>query len=124
MYDISYPHTYLIHLPFLPFTCCSSITPSPPSSFHVPFFSLPSPFSSLSPLCCTSPSPNCPPDVGYAQGMNDILTRFLVVTNSEVDSYWMFACYMERKRIDFLEETMMKKVGECACVFTYSIVMG
>ena len=56
--------------------------------------------------------------------MNDILTRFLVVTNSEVDSYWMFACYMERKRIDFLEETMMKKVGECACVFTRSIVMG
>lgn len=97
-------------------------------SFHLPAAppSLPplSFFFLLSPLCCTSPSPNCPPDVGYAQGMNDILTRFLVVTNSEVDSYWMFACYMERKRIDFLEETMMKKVGECACVFTYSIVMG
>lgn len=55
--------------------------------------------------------------------MNDILTRFLVVTNSEVDSYWMFARYMERKRIDFLEETMMKKVGECVCVFTHCIVI-
>ena len=86
------------------------------------------PFSSLSSLPlypahlpsapCTSPVPNYPPDVGYAQGMNDILTRFLVVTNSEVDSYWMFARYMERKRIDFLEETMMKKVGECVCSHT------
>jgi len=55
-------------------------------------------------------------DIGYAQGMNDLLARFLVVTNSEVDSYWMFARYMEVKRGDFLEHTMMKKVGECMCV--------
>ena len=55
-------------------------------------------------------------DIGYAQGMNDLLARFLVVTNSEVDSYWMFARYMEVKRGDFLEHTMMKKVGECVCV--------
>jgi len=51
------------------------------------------------------------PDIGYAQGMNDLLARFLVVTNSEVDSYWMFARYMEVKRGDFLEHTMMKKVA-------------
>ena len=51
-------------------------------------------------------------DVGYAQGMNDLLARFLVVTDSEVDSYWMFAKYMEYKRQDFLEKTMMNKVGE------------
>ena len=51
-------------------------------------------------------------DVGYAQGMNDLLARFLVVTDSEVDSYWMFVKYMEYKREDFLEDTMMKKVGE------------
>lgn len=44
--------------------------------------------------------------------MNDLLARFLVVTDSEVDSYWMFAKYMEYKREDFLEHTMMNKVGE------------
>ena len=44
--------------------------------------------------------------------MNDLLARFLVVTDSEVDSYWMFVKYMEYKQFDFLEATMMKKVGE------------
>ena len=50
-------------------------------------------------------------DIGYAQGMNDILARFLVVTDSEVDSYWLFTKYMEQKRTDFLEDSMMMKVG-------------
>ena len=59
------------------------------------------------------PSPPLPsPEMGYAQGMNDLLARFLVVTDSEVDSYWMFVRYMERKMPDFLEQSMMKKVGE------------
>ena len=47
--------------------------------------------------------------MGYAQGMNDLLARFLVVTDSEVDSYWMFTHYMRDKRI---EGSMMRKVGE------------
>lgn len=51
------------------------------------------------------------PDIGYSQGMNDILARFLVVTNSEIDSYWMFCSYMEKKRPDFLEDTMMCKIS-------------
>jgi hypothetical protein len=51
------------------------------------------------------------PDMGYAQGMNDLLARFLVVTDSEVDSYWMFVHYMTDKRIDFMESTMMRKVA-------------
>lgn len=65
------------------------------------FFPSPSPYATLKNV-----------DVGYAQGMNDLLARFLVVTDSEVDSYWMFAKYMEYKREDFLEDTMMKKVGK------------
>ena len=44
--------------------------------------------------------------------MNDILARFLVVTDSEVDSYWMFCNYMEKKRADFLEDTMMCKISK------------
>ncbi len=51
-------------------------------------------------------------EIGYAQGMNDILARFLVVTDSEVDSYWLFKRYMDWKQKDFLEDTMMSKVGE------------
>ena len=51
-------------------------------------------------------------DVGYCQGMNDLLARFLAVTDSEVDSYWMFCHYMDEKRPAFLEESMMVKVGE------------
>lgn len=50
------------------------------------------------------------PEVGYAQGMNDILVQFLLVTHSEVDSYWMFAKYMEEKRKDFMEDTMLRKI--------------
>lgn len=52
-------------------------------------------------------------DMGYAQGMNDLLARFLVVTESEVDSYWLFVKYMEEKKSDFLEDTMLHKVGGC-----------
>ena len=51
-------------------------------------------------------------DMGYAQGMNDLLARFLVVTDSEVDTYWMFDHYMADKRLDFMETTMMRKVGK------------
>lgn len=51
------------------------------------------------------------PEIGYAQGMNDILARFLVVTDSEVDSYWMFCSYMEKKKVDFLEDTMLCKIS-------------
>ena len=50
--------------------------------------------------------------MGYAQGMNDLLARFLVVTDSEVDAFWMFERYMKDKRIDFMEVSMMRKVGE------------
>ena len=47
------------------------------------------------------------PGLGYAQGMNDILVRFLVVMHSEVDTYWMFSKYMEHKVRDFMEEGYM-----------------
>ena len=50
--------------------------------------------------------------MGYAQGMNDLLARFLVVTDSEVDAYWMFERYMTDKRLDFMESSMMRKVCE------------
>ena len=40
-------------------------------------------------------------DVGYCQGMtNDLLARFLAVTDSEVDSYWMFSSHITWTRRD------------------------
>ena len=33
------------------------------------------------------------------------------MTDSEVDSYWMFVKYMDKKRADFMEDSMMGKVG-------------
>ncbi|GLD72961.1 TBC1 domain family member 15-like protein [Lates japonicus] len=35
------------------------------------------------------------PEVSYAQGMNDLCSRFLEVLDSEVDTFWSFSCYME-----------------------------
>ncbi|KAK7482160.1 hypothetical protein BaRGS_00026625 [Batillaria attramentaria] len=35
--------------------------------------------------------------LGYAQGMNDILARFLFVLGSEVETFWCFQHYMDRK---------------------------
>ena len=51
-------------------------------------------------------------DVGYAQGMNDIMSRFLVVMGSESDAYWMFCNYMEHFKGDFMETGMLRKICE------------
>lgn len=50
------------------------------------------------------------PNIGYVQGMNDILTRFVIVMDSEVDAYWCFSNYMERVEHDFDEDGMFEKV--------------
>ena len=58
-------------------------------------------------------SPTVSTGLSYSQGMNDILARFLLVLHNEVDCYWAFVQYMEHKKNDFAEDTMIKKVGEC-----------
>ncbi|XP_048249978.1 rab GTPase-activating protein 22-like isoform X2 [Haliotis rufescens] len=50
------------------------------------------------------------PKLGYAQGMNDILSRFLFVMESEVETFWCFKNYMEKIEYDFSEEGMVKKI--------------
>ncbi|XP_005089154.2 uncharacterized protein LOC101858979 [Aplysia californica] len=49
-------------------------------------------------------------ELGYAQGMNDILSRFLYVMGSEVETYWCFRTYMEKIGSDFMEEGMTYKI--------------
>ncbi|XP_013401563.1 TBC1 domain family member 15 [Lingula anatina] len=50
------------------------------------------------------------PHVGYAQGMNDIVSRFLVVFDSEVEAYWCFTKYMENVQEEFTEHGMLDKI--------------
>ena len=51
-------------------------------------------------------------ELPYLQGCNDILARFLLVLESEVDCYWIFKMYVEKRKNDFTEEGMIKKTGE------------
>eukprot|EP00062_Callorhinchus_milii_P020585 gi/632976399/ref/XP_007904774.1/ PREDICTED: TBC1 domain family member 15-like [Callorhinchus milii] len=50
------------------------------------------------------------PDVGYAQGMNDLVSRFLEVLDSEVDAYWCCTFYFEKISNDFKEEGLIRKI--------------
>ncbi|TSN03404.1 Myelin-associated glycoprotein [Bagarius yarrelli] len=48
--------------------------------------------------------------VSYAQGMNDLCSRFLEVLDSEVDTYWSFCCYMEKFSRDFCADGLHRKI--------------
>ncbi|KAL1261097.1 hypothetical protein QQF64_008924, partial [Cirrhinus molitorella] len=50
------------------------------------------------------------PEVSYAQGMNDLCSRFLEVLDSEVDTYWSFSCYMEKFSKDFQADGLYRKM--------------
>ncbi|XP_035988131.1 TBC1 domain family member 15 isoform X3 [Fundulus heteroclitus] len=51
------------------------------------------------------------PEVSYAQGMNDLCSRFLEVLDSEVDTFWSFSCYMEKFSRDFMADGLHRKIG-------------
>nr|XP_032824487.1 TBC1 domain family member 15-like isoform X2 [Petromyzon marinus] len=50
------------------------------------------------------------PDVSYAQGMNDLLSRFLEVFDSEVDAYWCFCAFMSHISYSFTGDGMLHKI--------------
>lgn len=50
------------------------------------------------------------PEVSYAQGMNDLCSRFLEVLDSEVDTFWSFSCYMEKFSKDFRADGLYRKM--------------
>lgn len=54
----------------------------------------------------------CNPEVSYAQGMNDLCSRFLEVLDSEVDTFWSFSCYMEKFSKDFRADGLHRKIGK------------
>lgn len=49
-------------------------------------------------------------EVSYAQGMNDLCSRFLEVLDSEVDTFWSFSCYMEKFSKDFRADGLHRKI--------------
>lgn len=54
-------------------------------------------------------------DVGYVQGMNDILSRFLIVLGSEAEAYRCFVNYMETVKSDFHDDGMLDKISKFSC---------
>ncbi|XP_058503791.1 TBC1 domain family member 16 [Solea solea] len=52
------------------------------------------------------------PEVSYAQGMNDLCSRFLEVLDCEVDTFWSFSCYMEKFSKDFRADGLHRKIGK------------
>lgn len=52
-------------------------------------------------------------ELNYLQGYNDIAARFLVVLQSEVDCYWVFKLYVEKRKDDFSETGMIHRTREC-----------
>ncbi|XP_028325986.1 TBC1 domain family member 15 [Gouania willdenowi] len=50
------------------------------------------------------------PEVSYAQGMNDLCSRFLEVLDCEVDTFWSFSCYMEKFSKDFRADGLHRKI--------------
>ncbi|KAI6645828.1 TBC1 domain family member 15-like [Oopsacas minuta] len=49
-------------------------------------------------------------ELGYVQGMNDVLSRFLVVAEDETEAFWLFFSFMKKGRNDFLEQSFYDKV--------------
>ena len=50
------------------------------------------------------------PEVGYAQGMNDVLSMILAVMDHEADAYWCFTNYLATIQADFMAKGMMDKL--------------
>ena len=51
---------------------------------------------------------NC--DLGYVQGMNDLLSPILVIMENEVDTFWCFLGLMERMEANFhIDQTHIKR---------------
>ncbi len=49
-------------------------------------------------------------DLGYVQGMNDLLSPILIIMENEVDAFWCFIGLMERMEANFhMDQTHIKR---------------
>ena len=53
--------------------------------------------------------------------MNDVMSRFFVVMESEAEAYWMFCNYMEHFKGDFMEKDMLRKISKFITPFTQQV---
>ena len=58
------------------------------------------------------------PSVGYAQGMNDVLSMILAVTDHEADAYWCLTNYLDKIQADFMAVGMMAKLEQLKDLLT------
>uniref|UniRef100_A0A1D5RH81 TBC1 domain family member 15 n=1 Tax=Macaca mulatta TaxID=9544 RepID=A0A1D5RH81_MACMU len=57
-------------------------------------------------------------DLGYVQGMSDLLSPLLYVMENEVDAFWCFASYMDQ----MMHRKIREKISRiCVCVFFFCI---
>ncbi|EGD74853.1 hypothetical protein PTSG_07083 [Salpingoeca rosetta] len=49
-------------------------------------------------------------EVGYVQGMNDVLSIILPIIDDEVEAYWCFAQYLETIQADFMATGMVQNL--------------
>ena len=56
------------------------------------------------------------PEIGYAQGMNDLLAMILFVMDNEADAYNCFCGYMEAIREDFNADGMVAQLKQVSCI--------
>ncbi|EDQ90155.1 uncharacterized protein MONBRDRAFT_3177, partial [Monosiga brevicollis MX1] len=50
-------------------------------------------------------------EVGYVQGMNDVLAIILFVIDNEADAYWCLNSYLNLIQSDFMAKGMVEKIG-------------
>ncbi|XP_063675294.1 TBC1 domain family member 17-like [Bolinopsis microptera] len=54
------------------------------------------------------------PDIGYVQGMNEVLSMFLVTVDDKVAAYWGFSNYVLRNKLFFNSTGLMAKLNGVA----------
>jgi len=59
------------------------------------------------------------PTVGYAQGMNDVLSMILAVMDHEADAYWCFRNFLATIQEDFMAKGMMDKLEKLRDLFSF-----
>eukprot|EP00730_Choanoeca_flexa_P013429 TRINITY_DN5311_c9_g1_i1.p1 TRINITY_DN5311_c9_g1~~TRINITY_DN5311_c9_g1_i1.p1 ORF type:complete len:402 (+),score=100.44 TRINITY_DN5311_c9_g1_i1:1489-2694(+) len=58
-------------------------------------------------------------EVGYVQGMNDVLAMILNVMDHEADAYWCFATYLDTIQADFMAKGMVSKIVRLKKLVTF-----
>eukprot|EP00116_Pleurobrachia_bachei_P019122 sb/3479384/ len=59
------------------------------------------------------------PDVGYVQGMNELLSMFLITIEDNVAAYWSYNSYLTRNKIFYSSDGLMRKLSKYNFEYLY-----